>query len=282
MKRTLFCISILIFLSGSVAFGLAPIGEPTANLSQKGWWSLGIDYSMSEIDLDFEDSGATSVFPKETVEDFNFDLMLGKAGLGITDNWEVFVGLGTAKTDGFSDEQNDPWGDNTFYTQKTNYNFDTCSGYVAQIGTKYTFYEKALVKAGVACQFTWLNFSSTLNEEVFKVGQDGSNELVGTAQTDVDSDLYIIQIAPGISYEIAFGYSIYAGPLFQWVYGKAETKPSSTQLLRTASEVDIKNDSRFGGWVGLRANIDPFISLNIEYQMTGSSSTIGFNLTSKF
>ncbi len=281
MKRTVLYIAILICLSGSVAFGLAPIGQPSANLFQEGWWSLGGDYSMSEIDLDFDNS-ETSVFPKDTIEDLNFDLIMGKAGLGIADNWEVFVGLGTAKTDTFSDEQVKPWGENTFYTENSNYNFDVGSGYAAQIGTKYTFYEKALVRAGIACQLTYLSLSGSLNEDISKIGQDGSSELVAAGETDVDTDLYILQIAPGITYNIAFGYSIYGGPLFQWVSGKSEAKATDSLLFRTKTEADVTNNSHFGGWVGFRADIDAYISLNLEYQITGSSSSIGFNLTSKF
>ncbi|MBN2589466.1 MAG: hypothetical protein JXA96_06365 [Sedimentisphaerales bacterium] len=277
MKRTVFCITILICLSGSVTFGIAPVGQPSANLFQKGWWSLGVDYSMSKIDLNAENTGNSSLFTEGTVDGLDINLLLGKAGYGIKDNWEVFVGFGIAKSGSFSDEKSEPWGNNNEYKQKSIFELDGSSGHAAQIGTKYTFYEKSLIKAGVACQLTWLSVSGTVQESVYKEKTtDGSMEFIATTESDVDADLYIFQIAPGISYEISYGYSIFGGPLFQWVNGTAKSN------LRTNTEVDITNDSAFGGWIGLHADIDVFTSLNLEYQTTGSSSTIGFNFTSKF
>ena len=271
-------------MSGSVTFGVAPVGQPSANIFQEGWWSLGGEYSMSEIDLDLENSSDTSFFTEKTIESLDINLMLGKAGYCLKDNWEVFVGFGTVDTSGIGkDETSEDWGNNPAYKQINSFEYDLGSGSAAQIGTKYTFYEKAQIKAGIACQLTWLNLSGTVEENVYKETQeDGSRELSANDQTDVDSDLYIVQIAPGISYEVAFGYSIYGGPLFQWVTGKSETKSSNSLLFDTKTEYDVKNSASFGGWVGLRADIDAFISVSLDYQKVGSSSTIGLNLTSKF
>lgn len=275
MKKTVFCITILICFSSSVTFGLAPVGQPTSNL-RKGWWSVGFDYSMSKIDLNAENNTTQSFFTEGSVDSLDIDLMLGKASLGIKNNWEVFVGLGTAETGGFSDTRTGQWGE-SIYTETDAFEFDGSSGYAAQIGTKYTFYEKSLIKAGVACQLTWLGLSGTLKEDIYK-----DDELMGTGQADVDSELFLFQLAPGISYQVAFGFSVYGGPLFQWVNGKAETKNKSGSLFKTKTDIDITSDSSIGGWIGLQADIDIFTSVNLEYQMTGSSSTIGINLTSKF
>lgn len=272
MKRTLFCIAILICLNGSAVFGIAPIGQPTPTL-RKGWWNSSADFSMTKIDLDVKNSTTGSFFTEETLKDYNIDLLLGKAGYGITDNWEVFVGLGAAKIDDLGGTQTSDWGDSGS-AQNDIYKFDPDTGYAAQIGTKITLYEKALIKAGVTCQFTWLGLGGTLKDDTYK-----DTELRYSNKVDVDSDLKIFQIAPGVSYEFLFGFSVYGGPFFQWVDGEAETDVDKGAY---EAKMDITSDSSFGGWVGLHADIDVFTSLNLEYQITGSSGTIGINLSSKF
>ena len=281
MKRTVLFITTLICLSGTFAFGIAPIGQPGSNL-RKGWVGLGADVSISQIDLDVESNTSPSFFDKGTIDNLDINMILGKLSYGLKDNWEVFVGLGLAQTGSFDAEKTEPWGNNPLYKQKEVFNFEGDSGQAAQVGTKYTFYEKALVKAGVACQLTYLSSSGTLTEDVYQEDLNGNRLFISTSEADVDSDLWIFQMAPGISYEVSFGYSIYGGPLFQWVNGSAKTKSKSGNAFRTSTDIDISNNSSFGAWVGLHADIDVFTSLNLEYQMTGSSSTIGLNLTTKF
>jgi hypothetical protein len=274
MKRTIFTITILsVCLSGSVTFGIAPIGQPATNL-QKGIWKLGADYSDTKIDLLAENTKDAVFFNEGIIEDFKINLILGKAGYGITDGWEVFAGFGTSKTD-LCTEQKMQWGDSASIETDT---FDLSSGtdYAAQIGTKLTLYERALFKAGVTCQYTWFSMSGTLTKEIYK-----DDTFFVKDDIDLDSSLTVLQIAPGVSYQLLYGVSVYGGPLFQRIDGKIDGKYNS-EVFTGKGSVDIKEDSSFGGWVGLQADIDIYTSFNVEYQMTGSSSTIGLSLSSKF
>jgi len=271
MKRTVFCITILICLSDSFAFGIAPIGQPSSNL-RKGWWSVGADYSTSEIDLDIKETTTNSFISNSSFKDENIDLFLGKVSYGVKNYWEVFAGLGVAKAEGFSSVTTSQWGDSAF-TRTDVLTIDAEKGYAAQIGTKLTLYERKLIKAGVTCQFTYLGMSNTLNNLTYK-----DIQLDTTNKVDIDSDLMILQIAPGLSYEFLFGFSIYGGPVYQWINGTVETSMKSGPF---KGKEDIK-ESSFGGFVGLHADVDIFTSLNVEYQMTGNSNTIGLNLMTKF
>jgi hypothetical protein len=274
MKRTIFCITILsVCLSGSVTFGIAPIGQPATNLP-KGSWKLGADYSDTKIDLLAENTKDAVFFNEGTIEDFKINLILGKAGYGITDGWEVFAGLGTSKTD-LCTEQKIPWGDSAS-TQTDTFDLSSGSNYAAQIGTKLTLYERALLKAGVTCQYTWFSMSGTLTKEIYK-----DDFYIGKGDIDLDSSFTVLQIAPGVSYQLLYGVSVYGGPLFQWIDGKIDGKSNSAIIIGKGS-TDIKEDSSYGGWIGLQSDIDIYTSFNVEYQITGSSSTIGLSLSSKF
>ena len=273
MKIKVLGIAIIsLCFSCSVSFAISPIGEPASNLRDH-WYGLGAEYSHTEIDLKAENLKGTAFYYKGTLEDVKIDLALGKAGMCITDNWEVFAGLGAATTDFCASRT--LRGDMNTYTE--NYDLDSDVSFAAQIGTKATFYEKALLKAGVLCQLTWLNIGGTLDQVIYR---DGA--YLDSGKADIDTDLYILQVAPGISYQLFFGFSVYGGPLYQMIRGSIDGKGKSGTLLKQSGSADLKEDSAFGGWAGIHADIDVFTSINAEYQMTGSSNTIGVSLVSKF
>ncbi len=277
MKRRVFYFTfILICLSASTTFAIAPIGQPAASLRDH-WLSLGIDYSHSDIDLKFENIKDTSIFTDGTFENSKFDLVLAKAGFCIKDNWEVFAGVGAVKIADHSSTRLGKWGDSGLTeTDK----LELCSNinFAAQIGTKVTLYEKALLKAGISGQLTWLNLNETLQDDIYN-SKDG---FITNEKADINADLLIFQIAPGVSYQLFYGFSVYGGPLFQLIRGEVDSKSGSLQYAGLTGSADVKEDSAFGGWVGLHADIDILTTLNVEYQTTGSSNTLGVSLASKF
>lgn len=263
-------------MSSTVTFGIAPIGQPASNL-RKGWLSGGIDFSHSEVDFITSNIDNMAYFTDGTLEDYKIDLLLGKAGYGIKNNWEVFAGLGFAKTDfGGKREEHEEWGDLSGIRHET-FDGDGDLGHAFQIGTKATLYERALLKAGVMCQLTWLNMTGTLENTAYK-----DEIFISTGETELETDMMILQFAGGLSYQLSFGVSLYGGPLFQWIDGDITSSGQTGHFIGKSGSVDIEGDSSFGGWAGIKADIDIFTSLNLEYQMTGSSGTIGLSLTSKF
>jgi hypothetical protein len=276
MKRRIFCFAfILLCLSGSATFAIAPIGQPAASLRDH-WLSLGVDYSHTDIDLKAENIKNTQIFTEGTIKDLKFDLILGKADACITDYWEVFAGVGAAKVGDFSSKRYGQYGDSNL-VETDIFELGGDLNFAAQIGTKVTLYEKALFKAGILCQLTWLSFNETLQEDIYN-----NFGFITSGKANVDTDLLILQVAPGVSYQLFYGLSIYGGPLLQLVRGKVDGKGKTGTLAGFSGSADIREDSAFGGWVGLHADIDILTTFNVEYQATGSSNTIGLSLTSKF
>ena len=275
MKRNIFCIAILLVCaSGSVTLAVAPIDQPASNL-REGWLSLGADYSNTTIDLQIKNVDTGSLFTEGTAKDVKIDLILGKAGYGITNNWEVFAGFGAAKAD-LNYEGTEPHGDSGLIdTNKYDISGDT--GFAAQIGTKYTLFEKALIRAGATLQLTWLSLPGTITKE-----QSTDSIFLNSGEGDIDTDLFVLQAAPGLSYQVSYGISIYGGPLFQWIFGTSDATGKTGLISKVSDHADIREDSVIGGWVGIHADIDAFTTVNVEYQMTGSSGTIGLGLMSKF
>lgn len=265
---------ISLCFSSSVTFAITPLGQPAASLRDH-WYGLGVEYSHTEIDLKAENVEGNSYLHDGTIEDVKIDLAMAKAGLCINNNWEVFAGLGAAKAD-LCDERTLPYGDSpALETDK--FDLDGDVSFAALIGTKATLYEKALLKAGVSCQLSWLSLNGTLTKDLYR-----NDIFLSTGKADVDTDLFILQVAPGVSYQLFFGFSVYGGPLYQLIRGDIDAKGESGLLVKTSGSADIKEDSSFGGWAGLHADIDIFTSIDVEYQLTGSSNTIGVSLVSKF
>jgi hypothetical protein len=275
MKIKVFSIAFIsLCLTSSVTFAISPIGQPAASLRDR-WYGLGVEYSHTEIDLKAENVEGNTYLKEGTIEDVKIDLALAKAGFCINNNWEVFAGLGAAKAD-FCDKRTLPFGDSpALETDK--FDLDGDVSFAALIGTKATFYEKALLKAGVSCQLSWLSLNGTVTKDLYR-----NNEFLNTGKADIDTDLFILQVAPGISYQLFFGFSVYGGPLYQLIRGNIDADGKSGLLIKTSGSADIKEDSSFGGWAGLHADLDIFTSIDVEYQLTGSSNTIGVSLVSKF
>jgi hypothetical protein len=263
---------VILLLSsfGSVALGIAPIGKPTSDL-QMGHWSIVFDYSHSEIDLKLKNIEGTSFFTGDKAENVKIDFALAKAGYGIADHWELFAGLGGAKAS-FQDTESSQVGD-LIQTEKVD--FDGDIGLAAQIGTRATFYENGPLAAGTLFQISWLTLDGTYKETTWT--EISSNSGKG----DLDADIFVVQLAPGASYKIKDNLVVYGGPLFQWITGDGNADGKSGSLIGDSGSGDIREDSVFGGWIGLQAGFFEDL-INIEFQTTGSSNTFGISIVSEF
>ena len=129
---------LLVFAFCSVpSFGLSMMGPPKAGLDQ-GQYRIGLDYSHSEMDLEFSASG----IPSETLE-VETDMLFANLGYGLAETWEGFVRLGIASIE--IDE------------------FDGGGEFAYGFGTKATFTEQDAVSWGGLFQINWFEGDDSIN-----------------------------------------------------------------------------------------------------------------------
>lgn len=88
MKRSILCIVFLLVFVGK-AFALAPLGSLVPELGQDQW-SLGFDYSYSDMDIEISGGGTSATIDVDT------NMFFANLGYGLTNEWEAFVRLGVA------------------------------------------------------------------------------------------------------------------------------------------------------------------------------------------
>jgi len=137
MEKTII-VMFLVFVFCSVpSFGLSFMGPPKAGLGQ-GQYRIGLDYSNSEMDLEFSASGV----PSETLE-VETDMLFINLGYGLVETWEGFVRLGVASIE--IDE------------------FDGGDEFAYGFGTKATFIEQDAVSWGGLFQIDWFEGDDSIN-----------------------------------------------------------------------------------------------------------------------
>ena len=119
---------VAVLASSTLALGLAPMGPPRASLNQ-GQSSAALDYSYSEMDLEFSGFGTTATEEVET------NMLFANLGYGITEQCEGFARLGVATI-----EVED---------------FDSGSEFAYGLGTKLTLAEQDAVTWGALFQIGW-------------------------------------------------------------------------------------------------------------------------------
>lgn len=104
---------------------------------------------------------------------------------------------------------------------------------------------------------------------------DDTDTFGGFTITD-DFDVYEYQVAVGPTLKIG-QLSVYGGPFFHFIDGDGDIT-----ILWTTSSYDFKQESEFGGYVGLSWNMDENTSLAVEYQATDDADAIGIGLVHRF
>lgn len=97
----------------------------------------------------------------------------------------------------------------------------------------------------------------------------------GSAVTE-DFDLYEMQIAVGPSYREG-NVCIYGGPFLHFVNGDLDLRYAGQKF-----SYDVEEESVFGGYIGLSAEIAESVSLAVEGQFTGGASAFAIGATLKF
>lgn len=237
----------IVVLMCSQALGLSFMGPPKAELNQ-GQYSLGIDYTFSEMDIEASGLGVS------WTEEIETNMLFGKYSYGISDGWEGFARLGFANV-----EADDFDGDNEFA-----YGF----------GIKATFAQEGGLTWGGLFQMSWLNSKDT-----------GTLFLEGhTITGKQEFDVYEIQIAVGPTYEIE-GLAIYGGPFLHLVNGDYDWSGTVTGPIINGSgsfSLDVEEESVFGGYIGISKDLTENSNIGVEFQFTGDAQAIGARYVHRF
>jgi len=134
--------------------------------------------------------------------------------------------------------------------------FDGNSKFAYGFGTKATFVQKDSIVWGGLFQILWL---------------ESDDNIIGI---DVGIDYYEIQIAFGPTYKVN-GTSIYGGPFLHFIDGDIDYG-----ILGITS--DIEQESEFGGYIGLNAELAENTNWQIELQFTGDAYAICTGIGWKF
>ena len=261
---------LVIALTSSGTFALDPMGPSTTGLRQ-GEYDIGIDYSMSTMDIELtqgkftellngslNDSGEAESFK---LKDFEMNKFYVNLGYGIWDYCDIFLRLGGVNTE-FGDSI---WEAGEEFDSGTNLSF--C------IGSRATFYEDGDLKIGRLIQLSWANM-------------DGDLKAPQWAEADsVDMDLMEIQFAVGPTYTLAEGISIYGGPFFHFVGGNLEdnfSEASGGGLYTSKYSWEIEETSNFGGYFGIQIDNAEYTFFNLEYQHTSGANAIGLSIIWRF
>ena len=224
MKKVLMSLVCLCCIS-SAARAFIFMGCPTGDVQQDPV-GMGANYSYSEADITIEGMG---------VDDVEFSSYLARIAYGATDEWGVFVSVGTADV-----EADD---------------YDGSSEFAFGIGVKGVFHEGEHVSWGALSQIHW--FKSKDTGRVDGLSADG------------EFDLYEVQVGAGPIYQ-ADGFCVYGGPFLDFIRGDFDVRIRGRSV-----PGEIKEESKFGGYVGGQIQIWNDATLGVEVQITGDGFAVG-------
>jgi hypothetical protein len=235
MGKNIFVMVLVLCFFGSIASGLDPMGPPAASL-EKGEWSVGVEYSYSDMEIERQTASWSSA-------DRNVDIEMhktyGNIGYGISENVTGFVRLGLASME---------W-------DRISGRSDPCKGddgdwdFAWGGGIKATLCQSPDVSWGFLIQFSESDLSGDMKA-------NGS-----TADYEVKLDE--IQFAIGPTWQAGEGIQIYGGPFVELVRGKLEDKFDSGTARKP-----IEEEAWLGGYVGTAIELAENSHLTAEYMLT--------------
>lgn len=106
--------------------------------------------------------------------------------------------------------------------------------------------------------------------------QGDDKETAGPIVIESDLDVYEYQIAVGPSYRVG-NVCVYGGPFLHFIDGDLDLKALNQKVT-----LDIEQESEFGGYVGLAADVVANLSVNIEGQFTSDADLFAASVSIKF
>jgi hypothetical protein len=240
-------------LCGSTLLAYAPVGPTTGSL-KTGQWSLGADYSRSEIDFEIEwSSDYASGVPKSFGKEIRTDSYLAKYRYGFNEDWEISLFLGACEIEGKIG--------NDIYDSDREFN--------GGFGFKWTFLREEDLSWGLAYQMDWM-----MGEDSYII--DMSTYGFGTNKADVELDSFDIFLALGPTLKMD-NLSMYAGAALYYYDADIKVKYLNTTV--TKGNVD---EVLLGGYGGATLNLDENIELYAEYMYSEDAWAMGGGFAWRF
>lgn len=269
--RILKSTSLLVLILTSLAMAASPLGPPSA-LVGENQWAFGANVGFQSVDLEatgtYYEQGATLRSTSATIEikDLQSFSSFLQAGLGLTDNWDVYACIGisdadadatvksaaTVATRGFSDNE-------TFGISN---NHDLAWG----VGSRFTFSKSETVDWGGLFQMTWFNPKVGGSSWVSK--SDPTYRING--DWDLDYWEIIVAIGPTIFYD---NVTFYGGPFVQIVRGDLTLSGTyadntNTNTGTVSSSQDLEEEAMVGAYAGMQLDLTDSTLLYMDGQVT--------------
>jgi len=274
-------ILMVVGVSSSAVYALPPMGPPKALLGQDRL-EVGIEYGYRNMDLEavgnVTDIQVSPEFitvekVKHNINDLKSNIVLGRVGYGVSDDWDAFVRLGVA--DAQSDIEQIHSDNATDKYQGSDGSF----GFAWGLGTRATFWQDEHVSWGGLFQMTWEKPDES------DISLSGDTNFSGTAEIEI----WEVQIALGPTVRLVDGFCIYGGPFLHYVNGdldlSGKTVDTGTKM-RVEASGDIEEKSQLGGYFGAYWDMEKLAkglpAINLELQLTGDATAIGLGSVWKF
>lgn len=252
MSRTKLVL-ILVFVFGlccSHVIAVAPLGPPVSNLG-KGKSSIGVAYTYSRMDLEFDSGTSPGGGPAFTLDGIRSHGIFVDFARGFGERWEAFIRVGAGST-----RATDSVGATAIHMH------DPDSGYAVGFGTKFTLYQPSpKLKFGGIFQVLWT-----------KVKGDA---MIGGNPWKTETDMTEIQFAVGPEYKFNDKLSLYGGAFFNYVEGAFDAERKNAAGIIS---YDIDNGDVAGAFLGTSIAISNNTDLNLEWQHSSSLDLVGVKL----
>jgi len=277
-RKLVMAIVVVVGLFSSVTFAGGPLGPPRA-LVGHGKWLVDVEYAHENIDLksygkrtEYAYSGGVwTYYPsgctKLEIKDVESDMFFGSLAYGLSDNWDVYARAGIA--DAGADIKA---GCGAGYAGEE-YGFDGGFGFSWGVGTRATFCQCGLWTFGAVGQVTWVDPG---DDDLSWSGDVGGYDVVMSGKLKLDWRQF--QAGLGVTYQ-ADGWWVYGGPCLFFVNGDLDATITETQdgspayLYKYRHE--IREESEFGGWVGVGCNLPQNATCYAVAQIYGDGWLVG-------
>lgn len=269
--------SIGLLLLNTSAFALDPFGPPVATPKKDSSAIAGFEYLYGKMDL-HSDSFSLITHPalpalpvsiefssaniKDVKTNKFYATLLSEIG---DDNFDLFLRLGMSDANPDRNANRD-----NFASSIGNSDYDIALGG----GIRKTFYQSAdgKTKWGMLAQLSYANLDF-----------DNKTSIINGYDVSLSAKLKMleIQIAAGPSYQVTDSLSIYGGPFVSFVKGDINFQGSIDGDSCDGS-TKLKQQSEFGGFIGLSKELKKNTNLNAEFQLTGDAQAFGFRLIHRF
>ncbi len=265
MKRNLLMAALfMVGLCSLPAQGLDFMGAPCASL-EKGQYSIGFNYSYSDMDIDIKGDyfgsyfGSVVKLPKE----IKISKYYGVLDYGIQRDWNAYLMLGTPRLKAEIEHSGSV--------------LVSCPPLLG-IGTKVTFCEGPQYKWGGIAQLTYASGLDIEKHVPTTVGQSVYYHYVKGKL-----DFMEIQIAAGPTYTLNECISIYGGPFLHFISGDFKHKDyfAGTGPITDTTD-DVREASWFGGYIGTRIELVKKMPISIEWQHTAFADAVGASILIRF